>query len=101
VTPGISADVGPATTPMEPADGYPQAPNGDGTYPYDGGPSNPVPTPQPMPKANPMAVPTRTVPMDGIPVALPKTGSKWSYPAYGEKPRRTSTRTEQDLLTRR
>jgi hypothetical protein len=55
----------------------------DGTYPYDGGPLNPVPMPssQPAPKAQP------TVPLEGRPVSLPapeKAEKKYTYPAYGE-----------------
>jgi len=68
--------------PMPPAEG--------GTFPYDGGPANPIPLPkgdqapinQPVPK---------TVPGDGklvsLPVAHPaKTGSSgFAYPAYGQQ----------------
>jgi hypothetical protein len=69
--------------PMPPAEG--------GTFPYDGGPVNPIPLPkgdqapiyQPVPK---------TVPGDGRLVSLPaaqpaKTGSSgFAYPAYGQQP---------------
>lgn len=52
----------------------------NGTYPYNGGPSNPVPLPsvQPAPQAQP------TVPLEGRAVSLPKEEKKYTYPAYGE-----------------
>jgi len=71
---------------------YPQLvpPNGGPrTYPYDGGPAVPVP----MPKAAPdqLNVP-RTLPdaPTDRAVALPASGgSKFAYPAYGDKPQKT------------
>jgi hypothetical protein len=65
---------------MPPADGYP----------YNGGPSAPVP----MPRADdtlelpriPTPISVREVSF--LPADTPKTG-KWVYPAYGEAPRRT------------
>jgi hypothetical protein len=58
---------------------------GLGTYPYDGGPANPVP----MPKVDPAPTnvpPKAVVPGDERPVALPARSGKYSYLAYGEKP---------------
>jgi hypothetical protein len=52
------------------------------TYPYDGGPRNPLP----MPKADPVPVPDVKTPVDGHSVSLPaKVASKLTYPAYGER----------------
>jgi len=48
------------------------APAGDGTFPYDGGPRNPLPMPGPDGDANPMSAPRKTVPLDGRLVSLPK-----------------------------
>jgi hypothetical protein len=61
------------------ADSTMPTPTNPGTYPYDGGPRNPVP----MPGAQPVA-PQRTVPLEGKAVSLPRTESKYTYPAYGE-----------------
>jgi hypothetical protein len=83
----------PGTTPQ------PQMPKADeGTYPYDGGPMNPVPVP--MQEARPSIVPYAELHPEERFVSLtpdaptllnvksePKTG-KWNYPAYGEKPTR-------------
>jgi hypothetical protein len=58
---------------------------GFGTYPYDGGPANPVP----MPRAEPgptNAPPKAVVPGDERPVSLPAKAGKYNYLAYGEKP---------------
>jgi hypothetical protein len=62
---------------------------GEPTYPYDGGPRNPVP----MPGAD--EVPT-------VSSALLQTEAprRWAYPAYGEAPRR-SRRAEQYVLRTR
>jgi hypothetical protein len=71
------------TGPMKPV---PQ----EGTYPYDGGPSDPVP----MPKAEPAPAGSapRTVPLEGRPVSLPPAApkKKYDYLAYGEKPTTTA-----------
>jgi len=71
------------------------APRGSGTYPYDGGPSNPVPTPM----TNTGETLTQNLPrvptlMDTVPVSVSpeKETGKWVYPAYGEAPRRTGTK---------
>ena len=70
------------TTPMQP---LPQGKPSDGTYQYDGGPSNPVPLPQDG--AQPQKNPNKGfVPGEGRLVSLP-LGSptpKYSYPAYGD-----------------
>ena len=62
---------------------------GDGTFPYDGGPANPIPQPQPDTKPIPSAIPAPTVtdlPISGkskSPFAPATTPYK--YKAYGEK----------------
>jgi hypothetical protein len=68
--------------PVQPRDG--------GTFPYDGGPSNPVPNPKDTPSST---TPPRSVPLEGRAVSLPRAAPKWTYPAYGERARRTSERT--------
>ncbi len=58
---------------------------GDGTFPYDGGPANPVPVPmpdaKPIPSANPSSAAT------DLPISLkPKVPPvSYKYKAYGEK----------------
>lgn len=67
-----------------------------GTFPYDGGPDNPVPMPQ---ADRPGAPRIRMVPLDELRVSLPAQPAqtkdagkgKYVYPAYGEEPRRTGT----------
>jgi hypothetical protein len=61
----------------------PQPLPNDGTYPYDGGPANPVPIPQADPAPGRKAGPTLTP--DGRVVAIEKA-PKYSYQAYGAKP---------------
>jgi hypothetical protein len=67
----------PAGTPAPPP-----LPRADDTYPYDGGPRQPVP----MPKADPapIATPPATAPLEGRAVSLPPKAPKLTYPAYGE-----------------
>jgi len=71
--------------PMRKAEEFsvPQVPRAEeGTFPYDGGPSNPVP----MPKADPL--PQKGQPIDptlGRVVSLPGRTTTFTYPAYGEK----------------
>lgn len=85
--------------------------NGDGTFPYDGGPHNPIPMPNPMDDTNPTKNPRGIVPLDGRLVTLPITTTggispvtapaiqrlrfvttpsatpiRVTYPAYGEEP---------------
>ena len=93
-----------------------QQPNGNssgyGTYPYNGGPSNPVPMPQgaqqyqpqqrPAPATQP--APQKTVPLEGIPISLPgrtPTAQKYTYPAYGETPGRTQFAEDRPIVIRR
>ena len=65
------------------------------TFPYDGGPRQPVPTPMPKVDPAPARVPTPLTvpPQDGRPVSLPAPSTtvpvKLTYPAYGELPRTT------------
>ncbi len=69
-----------ATQPMAP----PVAPDG-GTFPYDGGPANPVPLPKADPNAAPPADPMTTA--TDLPISLkPKAPApQYRYKAYGEK----------------
>jgi len=69
-------------------------PKADETYPYDGGPKNPVPMPSQAPEedARPTVIPYGQLQPGETLVSLKpaqekKTG-KWNYPAYGEKPTR-------------
>lgn len=71
-------------------------PNGD-TFPYDGGPTNPVPKPKDTP---PSSTTPRSVPLEGLSVALPKAATKWTYPAYGETARRIAPPSARTYLTR-
>jgi hypothetical protein len=82
---------GPAVAPQ-------QAP-AEQTFPYDGGPVNPVPQTKdaPAPTSNP---PQRSVPLEGRSVSLPKATPKWSFPAYGETARRTIRDSDRTYLTR-
>jgi hypothetical protein len=102
---GYSVYPGLETSPAVPATpGTP--PSAEPTYPYDGGPTNPVPTPRPMPRADqppaaPSAAPTPSVPLEGRAVSLPRSGSKWTFPAYGEQPRRTSDSRDRSLGIRK
>jgi hypothetical protein len=77
----------PATPDATPKPAPPMPKTDDGTFPYDGGPM----TPAPMPRAEPK--PSVEVPPSGRLVSHtiePSPKSKWVYPAYGEKPRRSS-----------
>ena len=78
---------------------YPPATQPGGTYPYDGGPANPVPLPkvqqtvpldpaQPAPAVNPR----RPAPAQGLFVSYPprRPTTGFAYPAYGEDTRATS-----------
>jgi hypothetical protein len=61
----------------------PQPLPNDGTYPYDGGPANPVPLPQAEP------APTRkggSTPAPARVVGIESKAPKYSYQAYGDKP---------------
>jgi hypothetical protein len=71
-------------------------PDGAATYPYNGGPSAPVPMPgEPAPASAPKRA---TVPLQGRFVSLPaqptQPATRFAYPAYGEEPRSTSFATD-------
>jgi len=74
----------------------PNLPN-DGTYPYDGGPSNPVPMPKVEPTPNnPQSAPMKGfAPGEGRLISLPMAASaptpKYTYPAYGDQKKVTGT----------
>jgi hypothetical protein len=83
----------PGPLPPAPAPEAPPAPvpAEDGpTYPYDGGPRDPVPMP------GPDEGPTAT--SAWLP---PEAGRKWTYPAYGEAPRRAPLTARAARATRR
>jgi hypothetical protein len=75
-------DTPPGSQPLNPMKPVPQ----DGTFPYDGGPADPVP----MPKVEPAPagkVRPHTMPLEGRPVSVPPpTTKKYEYLAYGETP---------------
>jgi hypothetical protein len=75
----------------------PGQPRNDGTFPYDGGPNKAVPNPKDTP---PSSTTPRSVPLEGRAVSLPKAAPKWTYPAYGERARRTTPASERTYLTR-
>jgi hypothetical protein len=58
-------------------------PPSDGTFQYDGGPSNPVPLPKAEPQQTPPTGAT-TIPISGKPGISPAT-TPYKYKAYGEK----------------
>jgi hypothetical protein len=72
-------------TPPVPSPGTP-IPPGDGTFPYDGGPAEPVPQPRVVP--GPTSAPPGVVPAPGLrPVSLPRqVAPRVTYPAYGDRP---------------
>jgi hypothetical protein len=73
----------PSVRPARPERIAPPDANGNGTYPYDGGPQDPVP----MPKADPepTSKPPAAAPATGRVVSLKASPSKFAYPAYGEQ----------------
>jgi hypothetical protein len=99
VTPVVSLSVNPAARPVvdlsinpvplppagpvETAPAPRAVPGGDPTFPYDGGPANPVPLPRT--EAGPTAAPPPTIPLEGRPVSLTTKPAKLTYPAYGER----------------
>jgi hypothetical protein len=94
--------MGGAPPPDDPQPGQaapaPQQPRrDDGTFPYDGGPSKPVPNPK---EAAPSSTTPRSVPLEGLSVSASKAKPKWSYPAYGETARRSTSASERTYLTR-
>jgi hypothetical protein len=70
----------------------------EGTYPYDGGPANPVPMPQAKPGPK-RAVPPTTIP-EGRAVAIQSKTKKYQYAAYGEKPTRPAVTADQTLAAK-
>jgi hypothetical protein len=65
----------------------------DGTYFYNGGPSQPTPLPVPERGTPPTFEPKRpTVPLNGELVSVPDKAPKYSYPAYGETVQRDPIR---------
>jgi hypothetical protein len=62
---------------------------GEDTFPYDGGPEDPVPMPktEPAPTSKPPARGKAEGQVVSLRAAKP---SKYRYPAYGERPGRTS-----------
>jgi hypothetical protein len=90
---GVPLEQGDGVTP-----GTPMMPRDDGTFPYDGGPKNPVPNPQTAPA--PTAAPPASVPLEGRAVSLPRPAPKWAFPAYGEQAQRTSFAEDRTLLTK-
>jgi hypothetical protein len=77
-SPGYSYGPAPAPPPSLAVPANPGA-----TYPYDGGPVVPVPTPQTIPPAVPGVAPTAGSAYNRV-VSLPQSGAKYAYPAYGE-----------------
>jgi hypothetical protein len=71
----------------------------EGTYPYDGGPANPVPMPQAQPPAPNRAAPPTTLP-EGRAVSLQSKTPKYKYAAYGEKPSRPAATADQTLAVK-
>jgi hypothetical protein len=68
-------------------------PNADDTFPYDGGPTNPVPLPsqQTSEDARPTLRPGETlVSVPNQREAKKSSSGKWNFPAYGEKPTRNN-----------
>ena len=62
------------------------------TFPYDGGPPNPVPMPHVEPDPTSLPHYFHIAPRDDVRVSFPAKPAKgkFSYPAYGEQPRRTA-----------
>jgi hypothetical protein len=94
VPPGTTVPPGtgtPLPRPLPP-ETLPKPKPSDGTFPYDGGPRDPVPTP-PIEEGPSQAVPSFVIrPADRL-VSLsesrPASGTgKWTFPAYGEEARR-------------
>lgn len=86
---GISGDAGTGAPAVHLGTGLAQpmatpTPPADGTFPYDGGPANPVPLPkadtQPIPPANPAVATDLPISLKPKPAAPPS-----KYKAYGEK----------------
>lgn len=88
-SPSLTVRVGPSYS-LRPATPVLPLPREDkGTYPYDGGPAAPVPMPRG--EEGKLSQPGKPAIVDEVLVstAPEEVGSgKWSYPAYGEAPRR-------------
>jgi hypothetical protein len=68
-----------------------------GTYPYDGGPANPVPPAKPENKP-----PNATMPLEGRTVSVPAPAtSKYTYPAYGEERTPSNSPPDRTILIRK
>jgi hypothetical protein len=92
------------TLPMPtPSGSMPMPPAQGGTFPYDGGPANPVPMPRPEtnppppPLPAPMAVPPAAPKGEDLKISLPGKASKYSYPAYGDQQKRPDFNFGRDL----
>ena len=96
----------PYVPPMPPTNGATPAP-GTGTFPYDGGPANPVPMPKEVPAVPaPAKGPARPLAPDGTlfvsapitatAILAPQRTPQFAYPAYGEDTRATSFATDQN-----
>jgi hypothetical protein len=72
---------------------------GDGTFPYDGGPK--APAPMPREELQPRGAPPSTFTLEGRPVSLPARGAKWTYPAYGEQPKRVTPVEDRSIVIMR
>lgn len=77
-----------------------QPPADGGTFPYDGGPRDPVPPPRGDRPADPAGGARPTVPLEGRPVSLPAEPAPFTYKAYGEQRRRTSFAEDRALPVR-
>lgn len=64
----------------------PPAPEGDGTYRYDGGPRINLPYPSTQPALPSVPQPKKTIPVEGRVVSLTSNSPAPAYPAYGEDP---------------
>jgi len=99
VTPGPT-NPGPTTSgPTLPPPTLDDGKGTPGTFPYDGGPKDPVPLPKEVPSMGVQQRPAPRVVEDMVVrldvSATTKTGGSgaWQYPAYGEAPRRKSNGT--------
>lgn len=87
--PVISLRIDSPATVVQPSRGLPPqqanppfAPS-PGTFPYDGGPANPVPMPAPTPA--PMTHPQSVPALELRQVSFPSSRLKFAYPAYGDQ----------------
>jgi hypothetical protein len=87
VLPGPAPGPGPGVP--SPIPGQPTMPRAEGSFPYDGGPANPVPLP-PSADQGPLLQPQSLTPPRPWEVSLPPRQPQLRYPAYGEQPRPAS-----------